>query len=57
MYLQHYVTGANNTRAYNVNYAISGFPSFSVTDVQTYTGSLGYLAFGGIMCGLSLIHI
>ena len=48
--LQAYVNGANKTRAESVDRTISGFPSFTVTEVKTMQGPLGYLAFGGIHC-------
>ncbi|KAK7089407.1 hypothetical protein V1264_024716 [Littorina saxatilis] len=51
LFSQVYLNGANNTRAANVNYAISGFPSFLVEDMETDAGVVGYLAYGGMMCG------
>ena len=48
--LQAYVNGANKTSAESVDRTISGFPSFTLTEVKTMHGPLGYLAFGGIHC-------
>ncbi|PVD22557.1 hypothetical protein C0Q70_18373 [Pomacea canaliculata] len=51
VFSQVYPNGANRTKASGVNDVISGFPSFSVNTEDSANSSLGYLAYGGMMCG------